>query len=1028
MSTVTPPADKRAELQRKVSDPLERLRGYIRIYIAVEGAAVVVVYLALWFWIGLALDYGFFRLLGVDWVQVLPWGLRAGVLSVLIAGLLALLVLKVTLRLLREFRAAALALVLERRFPKLLGDRLITAVELADPQQAAKYGYSQTMIDQTIQEAAERVEQVPVNEAFNWGRLARYGLVVTALTAGMFLLTGVGYCVWEQQAAVGDYFDDFDNVTTTWFERNILLQNVIWPRKAYLEVVAPERPVHTIGKNVAATPIRVRALKWVIADPRSAEGWRALRWQDLTPRLLRTASVPSLPVEFFAEPNPTVDAVEARLTLPEVRQKINRDALRDLETVLEENLTDLAAQPSMRRKLRKLEIPDDVRVSYRGESVRSEMTLQKEGTNEYTGTLTDLREPVGYQACAADYCTPVRRIDVVPPPALAELLREEAQPAYLYHRAAVGTTPQERKGLKQHFPAEKVYLGGETSRIDLPAGTDLVLTGKADKDLARVALVPRGLPDFLKAVRTNPQVFLGADARRKFLARYPGQAKAMERAAQAPPPDPKAKTSPVQEFLKQLTPAETQYLWSVCMNVDGPTLADERRTFRLGIARVSQRLDFELELVDTENVVGRRHVIVQPSEDMGPEVEVQLAVIRKTPEGYKVTPSAMVPFEGWVRDDHGLDRVQYEFAYQAIEGSAVTRERALLACRAMGMTPQLGPGALCGVGPYLGFLNKIVGIDERETSPAPVDLPTFAEELRRFSRADVGRDVLRQRLREKPRGQPPFVKQHTLRPDDEYFDIARHLPHLKVTGVGKIQPRYRLRLWLTAADSNVETGPREARSREQFNLVIVSENELLAEIAKEEEGLHLKLDQAVEKLKVQRTHFQDVQRLLGASDFDPAKDFPALATRVLAIAESVNSNQITAKEVLTDYNRILKEMRTNRVDPRMIAKVEKIVQPLDEAVHVDFGRAEDAQREYFRTLEKARRDETSAKAAADQLDLLIDKLSLVLERMGELSNINQLITALERLEADQQAQVDLLNRIRKRIEDAIFGDEPETKK
>ena len=35
------------------------------------------------------------------------------------------------MRLLRRFRPEALALVLEKRFPKLLGDRLITAVELS---------------------------------------------------------------------------------------------------------------------------------------------------------------------------------------------------------------------------------------------------------------------------------------------------------------------------------------------------------------------------------------------------------------------------------------------------------------------------------------------------------------------------------------------------------------------------------------------------------------------------------------------------------------------------------------------------------------------------------------------------------------------------------------------------------------------------------------------------------------------------------------------------------------------------------
>ena len=41
-------------------------------------------------------------------------------------------------------------LMLERKFPALLGDRLITAVELSDPEEAAKLGYSPAMIRETI--------------------------------------------------------------------------------------------------------------------------------------------------------------------------------------------------------------------------------------------------------------------------------------------------------------------------------------------------------------------------------------------------------------------------------------------------------------------------------------------------------------------------------------------------------------------------------------------------------------------------------------------------------------------------------------------------------------------------------------------------------------------------------------------------------------------------------------------------------------------------------------------------------------
>src|SRR5436305_1775850 len=151
MATVTTPIRSRslAEAHQRVHSPLEKLRGYIRGYVTLEGAAVFVTYLALWFWIGMILDYGFFKLFGIDWVQQLPWSFRAFILTVLSAGVLALVALKVLTRLFREFRDTALALVLERRFPKELGDRLITAVELADTSKAAAVGYSVPMIEET---------------------------------------------------------------------------------------------------------------------------------------------------------------------------------------------------------------------------------------------------------------------------------------------------------------------------------------------------------------------------------------------------------------------------------------------------------------------------------------------------------------------------------------------------------------------------------------------------------------------------------------------------------------------------------------------------------------------------------------------------------------------------------------------------------------------------------------------------------------------------------------------------------------
>src|SRR5260370_761791 len=87
-----------------------------------------------------------------------------------------------------------LTLVLERRFPKVLGDRLITAVELANPRESAKYGYSPIMIEQTIHEAAALVEQVPVNDVFDWRRLVRRGIWVGVMTVGLYIVTGLIFC------------------------------------------------------------------------------------------------------------------------------------------------------------------------------------------------------------------------------------------------------------------------------------------------------------------------------------------------------------------------------------------------------------------------------------------------------------------------------------------------------------------------------------------------------------------------------------------------------------------------------------------------------------------------------------------------------------------------------------------------------------------------------------------------------------------------------------------------------------------
>src|SRR5438093_61403 len=143
MATATPPppTSRPAAPVPAVQHPLDQLRGTIRRYVTLEGLAVFGLYVGLWFWVGLLLDFGVFYVFGVDWVQELPRGFRGTLLVLLLGGLAAVVAVKVVRRLLVEFSPAALALVLERRFPHILGDRLITAVELADLDEAERQGY-----------------------------------------------------------------------------------------------------------------------------------------------------------------------------------------------------------------------------------------------------------------------------------------------------------------------------------------------------------------------------------------------------------------------------------------------------------------------------------------------------------------------------------------------------------------------------------------------------------------------------------------------------------------------------------------------------------------------------------------------------------------------------------------------------------------------------------------------------------------------------------------------------------------------
>jgi hypothetical protein len=922
----------RDESQRRVRHPLERLRSYIRAYVTAEGLAILTLYVALWFWIGLLLDFGFFKTFGVDWVQVVPWELRAIVLAGLVTGLVVTVASKVLLRLLREFRDGALALLLERRFPALLGDRLITAVELADPRLAERLGYSQPMIDQTVRDAAERVDRLDLTEVFAWRRLRRLGVAVVVLTLGIYLLLGSVYCL-AARARVTDFLVGFHNVASIWVERNILLANSIWPRKAHLELVGfPQGGELKVGRNAPPPALHVRALKWVVADVAAPEGWRALRWTDLNSQLLDVdmGSV-QLPATWQ---HATADLIELELESPEATAVFGTDTVQSLREVFA-RLEEKAASPVLARRLRKLAIPNQVVVYYRGETVRSEQTLKKQANNEYSGALTDLKESVRFTANGEDYYTPYKKITLVPPPGLVSLTCDEERPAYLFRRPPAGGQPTDLKGKKVIFKDLPISLATSVSRIDVTAGTNVVLHGKTDK-LLRDA----------DGIRMRP------------------------REGSAP--------------------------------IHSPIAAKDAQSFEVRFDNVMAPLDFAFEFTDTDDVVGVRHVMIKPIDDLPPDVDAVVEVIRKTSQGYLATPSAKIPFSGRVRDDHGLNDVAYAYTLISLDAQTTAAIRPVIS--AFQYLPQgLGPNILAAA--YLTWLGR--------TATATMDdsnLPPERKTLAAFARA-----VAENGAQDRP--QERLITNLTLDPDEEFFDAAQL--GLKVTDDQRAQPRYRMRLWVEAQDNNVETGPGIGQSKEKFTLLLISENDLLLEIAKEEESLHVKLEDTVNKLKDARTKLEQVIQELPSLRVE---ELSPMALRAEEMRGTIVRGWDISREVYTDYRKILKELQVNRVRPKIIEKVERnICEPLDQAVNQDFVHSEESMTALQKTLDKDKKADFQAAALARlQLDQLIERLTRVLDAMGDITTINKLIEQLVQIEKAERSAYVRFKEMNDRLQDALL--------
>jgi hypothetical protein len=1050
MATASEPRVKfnAAETDRRVRHPLQALRGYIRGYVALEGLLIAVIYLAVCFWAGLALDYGLFRLFAFDWVQELQQltvdpatgaqgnvdvVIRVVMLALFLGGLVALVIWKVLLRITREFSDRAIALVLERRFPRELGDRLITAVEMANPKLADKYGFSRPLIEKTIQDAADRVEKVPVKEVFNWGRLRMLGLWCGLLTLGMYVLVGIASCV--ASAATGgsgspvDYFFNFNDTAGIWAERNLLLQDSYWPRRAYLEVIRfQDTALHPgemrVGRDEQRPDVQIRAVEWVVADRKSHDGWRALRWKDLPnyidKSLLDKVDIPELWGNWLVDLDDLDPSVPAGIlpsswhgkTVAEARQDLTDRALAenvakagaeqavaellgwrfwtldkiqlqekrgdirralhqdhpDAHQALEEaflKVAELAGTAEYSRTLRRLEIPQLIQVYYRGANTKSDHTHEIQPDNKYSVGLNDLKESVRFTARGADYYTPYKKITLVPPPSIEALTVDKEEPAYIYHR--VQGDQKALKGKKQLFTGYPISVMGDSSTVQVPLGTNLVLHARTDR--------------------------------------------------------------PLKDGIRMRAPAQADDRGATVPGVP-VALGAGSKEFSVSLRNVVKPYEFLFEFNNLDNVKGRRRIRIQPIDDRPPEIiDVELEVVLRKPrfkaepgkatagsgiDGFLITPDALLPFKGTLRDDYGLtkaawvhevEQVEFELIGQGLgekadklptlllHGSTKVRRSALVATyfQFLPGTPSMEMFAPA----YWTFMTRLFRADlalKRSEGEERIPLEAFERAAEARSIDELPLNALEQKLKEKPAGRPLF-KEHSLK-DEEGFDLKRYLPRLKALDPTKqAQFHYLVKISVEASDNNVETGPGVSRNKAPFTFLVVSENELLGQVAIEEEVLRDRLDKAAFKLRNAKTTIDEQVSKLALT----GTDLTLVSLRVDDIRKALLDAGTASREVHTDYRRILKELETNRVKRTKTDDVrDKIVLPLAEIVDPNTGNfttTEGAVEKLFVGIEDdlaTKRGEENraahvenAKLAAQQLDRLLQRLNEVLIAMDE---------------------------------------------
>jgi hypothetical protein len=207
-------------MRPELNSLLESLRAKIRSYVLIEGSAIVLASLGVLFWLSFGIDHAWFWMSSLE----LPVWFRAGFDVIVVAAMVFLLMTWVGLRMARGFRARALALVLEKRFPEL-NDRLITAVEFAESRENPESELGGAMLNRTVEDVVHAAQKLDVTSVFDRGPMRKAVTSAAVLAASI-----VGLAVANQQALA------------TWRDSFLSLHDEYWNRESDFTIHVVAQP------------------------------------------------------------------------------------------------------------------------------------------------------------------------------------------------------------------------------------------------------------------------------------------------------------------------------------------------------------------------------------------------------------------------------------------------------------------------------------------------------------------------------------------------------------------------------------------------------------------------------------------------------------------------------------------------------------------------------------------------------------------------------------------------------------------